>query len=265
MLSAGRELPALPKIPNQALLLIESICMSDKTPRRFNFARDTFAFANELLWEYQTDPATGQMKFSPREPKPDYAHRCFVLTRMARQFLYHARFDAAQSVADDRTYRDLVRRVVGSNPRVPAESPVVFPGFTGLRDFSAAKEPVLKAECGGAWRSYVLRSHWRMVFPISREHQKQTAADLLSRIQSGFSPIIHLVTFPALTINHGMILFGATETGEAIEFAAYDPNIPAQPSKLIFDRSQSQFTLPANPYWAGGKLNVIEIFRSWIM
>jgi hypothetical protein len=239
--------------------------MSDKTPRRFDFARDTFAFANELLWEYQPDPATGRMIFRPREPKPQYALRCFVLTRAARQFLYHARFDAAQSIADDATYRELVRRVIRSNPRVPSESPVVFPGFAGLRDFSAAKEPVLKAECGGAWRSYVLRSHWRMVFPISREHQKRTAAALLPQIQSGFSPIIHLVTFPALTINHGMILFDAAETGEAIEFAAYDPNIPARPSTLTFHRATNQFTLPANLYWAGGKLNVIEIFRSWMM
>jgi len=239
--------------------------MTDKTPRRFDFARDTFAFANELLWAYQPDPATGRMKFSPREPKPQYAHRCFVLTRAARQFLYHARFDAAQGIADDVTYRELVRRVISSNPRVLAESPIVFPGYTGLRDFSAAHEGVLKAECGAAWRSYVLRSHWRMVFPISREHQKRTAAALLSRIQNGFSPIAHLVTFPALTINHGMILFGATETNDGIEFAAYDPNIPARPSTLTFHRATNQFTLPANPYWAGGTLNVIEIFRSWMM
>lgn len=239
--------------------------MTGKTPRRFDFARDTFAFANELLWEYQTDPATGKMAFRPREPKPEYAHRCFVLTRAARQFLYHARFDGTQGVANDETYRKLVRRVISSNPRVPSEAPIVIPGFTGLRDFSAAHAQLLKAECGGAWRSYVLRSHWRMVFPISREHQKQTADALLSHIKDSFSPIIHLVTFPALTINHGMILFDAIETNDRIEFAAYDPNIPAQPTTITFHHETNQFILPANPYWAGGNLNVIEIFKNWIM
>lgn len=239
-------------------------CMAPKTPRRFEFARDTFAFANELLWEYQFDEVTRAMTFRKHEPKPEYAHRCFVLTRVARQFLYHAGFDAAQKPADDATYHRLVRTVVGRNPRVVSETPIIFPGFASLREFSAAKPKLLKAECGGAWRSYVLRSHWRMVFPISREHQKRTATALLSHIQDGFSPIVHLVTFPALTINHGMVLFDAVESGDGIEFAAYDPNIPAQPSKLIFHRGSNQFSLPANPYWAGGPLNVIEIFRNWI-
>ena len=41
------------------------------------------------------------MNFRPREPKPDYAHRCFVLARAARQFLYHARFDAEHESASD--------------------------------------------------------------------------------------------------------------------------------------------------------------------
>ncbi len=36
--------------------------MALKTPRRFEFARDTFAFANELLWEYRL--ASGKMSFS---------------------------------------------------------------------------------------------------------------------------------------------------------------------------------------------------------
>jgi hypothetical protein len=239
--------------------------MAPKTPRRFEFARDTFAFANELLWSYQFDAATGKTTFRKREPKPEYTLRCFVVTRAARQFLYHACFDAAQKAADDETYRRLIRAVITRNPRVPSETPVIMPGFPGLREFSAAKEKLLKAECGGAWRSYVLRSHWRMVFPISREHQKQTAFALLSRIQNGFSPIVHLVTFPALTINHGMVLFDAVENDEGIEFSAYDPNIPAQPSKLIFHRGTNQFSLPANLYWVGGPLNVIEIFRNWLM
>jgi hypothetical protein len=238
--------------------------MNPKTPRRFDFARDTFAFANELLWEYQFDAATNAMSFRKREPAPAYAHRCFVVTRAARQFLYHAQFDATQKIADDETSRELIRQVLSRNPRVPSEKPVIIPGFASLREFSSAREKLLKAECGGAWRSYVLRSHWRMVFPISRAHQSRTAAGLLARIKDNFSPIVHLVTFPALTINHGMILFDATETKDGIEFAAYDPNIPAKPSTLMFHRATSQFSLPANPYWAGGSLNVIEIFRNWI-
>ncbi|MBU6409178.1 MAG: hypothetical protein KGR98_02210 [Verrucomicrobia bacterium] len=239
--------------------------MTTKTPRRFEFDLDTFAFANELLWEYRPDPATGAMSFKKRQPRPDYAHRCFVLARAARQFLYHARFAPQQPAADDETCRMLVRRVLAGNPRVPSAKPLEIPGFSCLREFSRAREKLLKAACGGAWRSYVLRSHWRMLFPLSRRNQNRASAKLLAGIQNGFSPIVHLVTFPSLTINHGMILFDGAEIGDEVRFSAYDPNRPAQPAQLLYQRSRRTFWLPPNEYWAGGALNVIEIFRNWIL
>src|SRR6266487_4491132 len=93
-----------------------------RTPRRFEFARDSFAFANDLIWEYRFDSSTATTTFSRREPKPDYAHRCFGWTRAARQFLDHARFDASRPVADEATYRHLIREVVSRNPRAPCAS-----------------------------------------------------------------------------------------------------------------------------------------------
>lgn len=104
-----------------------------------------------------------------------------------------------------------------------------------------------------------------MIFPISRGHQKCTAENLFAAVKDNFSPIIHLVKFPALTINHGMILFDATETENEIHFSAYDPNDPEKPAQLKFDRATKTFFLPANSYWAGGELNVIEIYRGWFL
>ena len=206
-------------------------------PRRFEFARDSFAFANELIWEYRPDAATGRTGFLPRIPKPDYAHRCFVLTRAARQFLYHAVFDARLAPADEATYRQKIREVMARNPRKPCppERVIVFPGYESLRGFSAAWEKLLKAGCGGAWQSYVLRSHWRMIFPISRGHQASTAVRLAAALKQNLSPIVHLVKFPSLTINHGMVLFDAKQTPAGVEFSAYDPNDPAQPARLAYD------------------------------
>jgi hypothetical protein len=236
-------------------------------PRRFNFARDTFAFENETFWEYHFDTAAGKTSFSRREPKPSYAHRCFVLTRAARQFLFHARFDATQKAGDDQACRRLIRAVMARNVRLPAapEKQIVIPGYADLRQFSQARELLLKGECGGAWRSYVLRSHWRMVFPISRAHQARTAASLDASLKHKVPPIIHLVKFPALTINHSMILFAAAETGQGSEFQAYDPNNPAQAVRMSFDRETNTFRLPPNRYWAGGEVDIIEIYRNWLM
>jgi hypothetical protein len=236
-------------------------------PRQFEFARDTFAFENETYWEYHFDKAAGKTSFSRREPKPTYAHRCFVLTRATRQFLYHVRFDPGQKAPDDAECRRLIRQVVTRNPRQPCppEKQIVIPGYANLREFSAARAPLLKAGCGGAWRSYVLRSHWRMVFPISRAHQARTAASLHSALQNHVPPIIHLVKFPALTINHSMILFAAAKSGRGLDFQACDPNNSAQPATLSFDHKTRTFSLPPNHYWAGGELDIIEIYRTWLM
>jgi hypothetical protein len=190
-----------------------------------------------------------------------------VLTRAARQFLYHARFAADSEPLGDEIYRPLIRQIVRRNPRTPCppERRIVIPGYAGLREFSAAREELLKAECGGAWRSYVLRSHWRMVFPISRPHQTRTAQALAGALAEFRAPIIHLVKFPALTINHGMILFAAAPAPAGLKFSGYDPNHPSAPTELTFDRRTQTFSLRPNAYWAGGELNVIEIFRNWWM
>ena len=233
--------------------------------RRFDFERDTFAFANELVCEYVFDAAGGRPKMVAKQPRPDYALRCFVLARAARQFLYHAEFQPDHAPLAELEFRRRVRAVIWSNPRVPCApgERVLFPGHASLRAFSQAWERLLKDECGGAWRSYVLRSHWRMVLPISRAHQERTCAALAQRLAEGLPPIVHLVRFPQLTINHGMTVFAVEQTEGRTCFQAYDPNVPTEPAKLTFDHASRSFTLPANRYWPGGKLEVIEIYRSW--
>ena len=104
-----------------------------------------------------------------------------------------------------------------------------------------------------------------MIFPISRSHQEQTAQRLLDGIRRGASPIIHLVVFPKLTMNHGMLVFAAKVTPSGAVFLAYDPNDPTKPSEITFDAATNGFSRPANRYWIGGLLDVIEIYRDWWM
>jgi hypothetical protein len=236
-----------------------------RAERRFDFLRDSFAFINELVWAYDYDAATGKMIFGQREPKPDFAHRCFALARMVRQFFYHARFDADQAIASDEIYRQRIRAVMSRNPRIYSrpEDQIVIPGFAGLREFSRAQEKLLKAGCGGAWRSYFLRSHWRMIAPFSRTHQARTAASLAAALKQNYLPVVHIVKFPSLTVNHAIVLFGVTETARGWEFEACDPNNAEGSERLTFERATRTFFLPANAYWPGGELNVSHISRSW--
>jgi len=240
------------------------ISANERPAGRFQFERDTFAYANELVWEYRLDPQTGNMTSQFNQPVPTYIHRCFVMVRSARQFFYHARFDTARPVADEKTYRRLVREVVSRNPRrVSIEARrVVIPGYDSLRSFSQAQEVVLKAGCGGAWQSYVLRSHRRMILPVSRRHQANMAAQLTRSLPVRGAVIAHIFRFPQLTINHGIVLYDLAETETGLRFTAYDPNRPQQPTELNYHRAARTFYFPRNHYWAGGQVNVVEAFCS---
>lgn len=230
--------------------------------RRFDFQQDTFAFANELKWEYHF--SHGQWVHERREPPPEYSLHCFVLARSARQFFQFARFDPTLPIANDEIYRKLIRRVVKTDPTrvLPESEQVVIPGYANLRAFSEAKESLLKSECGGAWESYFQRGHWRMVWPFSRAGQQRMAEQLVEEVKVNRPPIIHVARFPQLSINHAMVVFDASENAEAILFSVYDPNQPGNPRTLTFDRASRTFTYPSNNYWPGGRVDVYEIYRN---
>jgi hypothetical protein len=234
--------------------------------RVFDFHRDTFAFANQTRWSYAVDPATGRQVATPRVPVPDYMLHCFVVVRAARQFWLHARFEPTRPAPDEPTCRGLIRAVVSrsAQPASGADAKVVIPGYASLREFSLAREALLKAECGGAWRSYFQRGNWRMIFPFPRFQQASEAARLTAAGRGGALPIVHVQRFPQLTINHTLLLFGVLETPGAIEFRAYDPNVPERAITLTYERATRTFTLPPLPYFVGGRVDVYEIYRGWI-
>ncbi|HEX4342091.1 MAG TPA: hypothetical protein VH255_01795 [Verrucomicrobiae bacterium] len=265
--------PSAKKISTLALCLLTTLmlCSCASThpaeparARKFDFQRDTFSFANGLLWEYHY--TNGVATHQRRVPKPDYALHCFVVARSARQFFQNARFDSNQPPADDATYRKLVDRVVAMDPEHHTQESeiVVIPGYPDLHEFSLTHEQLLKNECGSVWRSYVQRGNWRMVFPFFRSSQENTAQALLAGVRQNLPPIAHLVRFPQETINHAVVVYDANETDKEVQFTIYDPNHPDVPGTLNYDRTTRTFNLPANNYFAGGKVNVYQIYRNLI-
>jgi len=238
---------------------------TENSVRRFQFERDTFAFAHELVWKYRFDPVTGAMTTYKADPPPTYYHRCFVLVRATRLFFDYARFAPELPPADVPTYRKLIHEIISRNPRrACADSErIVVPGFDGLRSFSWAHEALLKAGCGAAWESYFLRSHWRMIFRVSGRFQEKMAEKLKHSLQKRGMALVHLFRFPRITINHGIVLYDFTESNTQIEFTAYDPNIPEHPVKLAYEKARRVFTFAPSIYWGGGVLSVMEIFCDW--
>jgi len=251
-----------------ALLVLLSGCVSTRPEilpsRAFDFQKDTFSFANELVWVYEYDK-NGKWTTHQREIKPTYYQHCFVVARSARQFFKNARFDPNAAPADETTYRRLIERVLSFNPRknVPEDQKIVIPGYPDLRTFSQAHEQLLKAHCGGAWQSYVQRGHWRMLFPFSRHHQESTARQILSDLITSPPVVVHLSIFPQLTINHAVVIYGATQDAAQIQFLIYDPNLPTQPTILTYNRSTQSFSFAPNEYFPGGRLDVYEVYHKW--
>ena len=102
-----------------------------------------------------------------------------------------------------------------------------------------------------------------MVFPVFGRHREWMARKLKRSLQKRGVSLVHLFRFPRITINHGIVLYGLTESEQNMEFEAYDPNIPEHPVKLIYERKQRVFTFASSRYWGGGPLNVVEIFCHW--
>jgi hypothetical protein len=232
----------------------------------FDFRRDSFAYSNGLSWEYQVDPASGKITTKQNEPPPDFSHRCFAVSRMARQFYQYARFDPAAPKLDDAGYRQAIEKVVSLSPEEARRSGKVrIPGYADLRSFSAAREALLKDETGGYLYSLFTFSNWRMVFPFSRHHQEDTAHRLLAEVKLGHLPIVHLIhfdPFPVTEIDHVVLIFAAHETPQEVRFEVYDPNYFERPGSLVFDRATRSFIFPATKYYNDGPLDVYEIFES---
>lgn len=232
--------------------------------RRFDFEKDTFAFANELVWEYGYDHHD-RWTSRRRDPAPDYSHHCFVLARSTAQFFENARFVPGLPVADETAYRRLIRRVVDSSlshDRREKER-IIIPGFPDLHTFSEAHAQLLKDECGGFLQSYFQRGHWRMIFPFSRSHQAETAGSLQGQVAQNHIAVAHVVRFPQLSINHAVVVYDAKSIELGTMFLAYDPNDPSKPLRLSFHRATRTFLLDPTSYFPGGRVDVYQVYHCW--
>src|SRR3981081_1854727 len=80
------------------------------TERPFSFDRDTFAFANETVFEYHQGHASLRHENGAQKPKRFTSH-CFVMSRGAAQFRKFARFDPTLSPLDDTQLAARIRKV----------------------------------------------------------------------------------------------------------------------------------------------------------
>ncbi len=225
--------------------------------RKFDFARDSFAFANDTLWAYSID-AQGNLHIRQRARPPEYSRRCFVLCRAAIEFYRFVRFDPGSPKLSDAEYLRRIRHVCRIPVWFPPREHVVIPGYADLRSFSKAYQRVLEQELGNWWPSYFRVGNWRMALPFPRIWQKKLANQLAARLDKGAIQAVFMTSFRPL--NHCVIAYDYKRTPGGIRFQVYDPNTSKAPSTLTFDRESSSFLFGRTTYFNGGAVNCFEAY-----
>jgi hypothetical protein len=211
---------------------IDAVVRRAAPPDLLRFGVDTFAFPNESR--------------SKNRGKPDlYANYCFVMARGVTQFQRFARFDPAAPRLASEEYVARVKEVVAQAPYQapwPADRRIVIPGYASLHEFSRAQEAAVKEGLVGRFWTFVHWTNWRVVFPMPRWQQERVARETLAELAEG-RPVQFLVTnFPTWELNHTVLAYAyALDAIGNVLFTVYDPNDPAEPGRITFDRTERRF------------------------
>src|SRR5215475_11535872 len=143
------------------------------TSLEFHFDRDTFAFANQTVFEYQEGHAS--LRKSSATKRDAYNRHCFVMSRTALQFKKFARFEPRSTPVDDAALAarigDVTRQATWAEP-LPENQRVVFPGYKDLKEMSKAHRELVQLNIGHGWPSYFRVGNVRMIFQDGSGYQE---------------------------------------------------------------------------------------------
>lgn len=241
-------------------------------PLRFD--RDTFGFANQTVYIYPNGFAE-KRRLKPGEKPPAFTLRCFAMCRSEEQFHKFARFDPTLPKPDDATLDRLVRRVnrhaVWRSP-LPPEKRVVIPGYADLRALSQARPLMMQKNVGGGLATYLRIGNWRMFWFWwnGPSEQARAHAEVEATLARNDLYVTYLTSYPSLSINHAVLLYGhrpptpADEAAGVTHYLVYDPNHPEAPRDMVWDRRKRQFSYQKDWDFVGGKVTVLRAYRFWL-
>jgi hypothetical protein len=233
----------------------EGVVTAPVGPSGFVFARDTFAFPNEI-----------------RARHPDvedlYANYCFVLARSMRQFFQFARFDPVAAKLDHAGYVQRVRDLAQHPPwaaSLPPDARVVIPGYANLRDFSSAEADAVKEGMGGRFWTLVHWTNWRVTFPVTGGHQAGVADEIASDLRDGRLVQLLVTNWPVPELNHTVVAFAFYETSADQVFQVWDPNDPDGPGTVTFEREARRFWATSLYDTRPGPIRVFRMYYSRVL
>ena len=234
------------------------------TASDFRFDRDTFAFANQTVFEYHEGHASLRKPSATR--RDAYNRHCFVMCRTALQFKKFARFDPHSTPLDDASLAARVRAVTHQatwTDALPENQQIVFPGYKDLREMSTAHRELVQLNIGHGWPSYFRISNIRMVFQDGAEYQEQTHTRLNAALARGELFVAFLTTYPRLSINHSVLIYKrkSSALNPGIDhYLVYDPNHPESPRELTWSAGDRAFSYQKDWDFVGGFVRVYQVY-----
>jgi hypothetical protein len=230
----------------------------------FRFDGDTFAFANQTVFEYHEGHASLR---KPSATKRDaYNRHCFVMCRTAVQFKKFARFEPRSTPVDDASLaariRAVTRQAAWTEP-LPESQRIVFPGYKDLKEMSEAHRELVQLNIGHGWPSYFRISNVRMIFQDGSGYQEQTHARLNAALARGELFIAFLTTYPRLSINHSVLIYKLKSSAPnpgVDHYLVYDPNHPESPRELTWSARDRAFSYQKDWDFVGGSVRVYQVY-----
>jgi len=238
---------------------------AEQAPCAFCFETDSFAFANETVWNYVGGEVRPQAE-RESESTRRYTRHCFVMVRAAMQFWKFARFEPSVAPLNDTELAARIRQVCKRHvwlPALPEEHRVVFPGFQNLREISAATAGIFQDNMGAAWPVYFRIGNSPITFPVSGKAKGRLNGEMLRDLRAGYPTLLWLYNFPSLNINHTVLVYRAAEEEGRVRYQVYDPNYADAPKELQFEAATQNFTFEPTFYFKGGSVTTRAVYRGF--
>ncbi|HZS17144.1 MAG TPA: hypothetical protein VFA51_04345 [Candidatus Udaeobacter sp.] len=235
---------------------------------QFGFDRDTFAFANQTVFEYHEGHAS--LRKNSTVKRDAYNRHCFVMCRTAMQFKKFARFDPHGAPLDEATLATRIRAVTHQaawRDPLPRDQRIVFPGYKDLREMSKAQRELVQKNIGHGWPSYFRISNARMMFQDGAGYQEKTHELLNATLLRGELFVGFLTTYPRLSINHSVLIYKrkSSSPNPGVErYFVYDPNHPESPRELTWSPQARSFSYQKDWDFVGGNVRVYQVYAKWL-
>jgi hypothetical protein len=242
---------------------VVAFARADSAAPEFRFNRDTFAFANQTVFEYHDGHAS--LRKASATKRDAYNRHCFVMSRTVVQFKNFARFEPRSNPLDDASLaarvRAVTRQAAWAKP-LPENQRIVFPGYRDLKEMSKARREVVQLNIGHGWPSYFRISNARMMFQDGKGYQERTHAQLNAALARGELFVAFLTTYPRFSINHSVLIYKlkSSSPNPGDHYFVYDPNHPESPRELIWSARDRAFSYQKDWDFVGGVVRVYQVY-----